>query len=359
MKQGRSLQDLAAEIASQRTRKVDFTATTPDIKVEVNPNEEAKKSLPVLFNVENVGQFPVKDLALTQVAEHTKIPVVYARKMAEEAPQLLAENINTWFQQNKTQRRLVRVLDGNARAFLSDKYQRIDNFDVATTALTAFADYKELEVVSSEVTEHRLYIKAVLKSLTREVKSRRVGDIVEAGVTVTNSEVGLGAVGIQPFARFLFCLNGATYNKAKRFTHVGAKIEGAEIGYLSDEALKAGDRFDILRIRDALKHAFDEEAFDGWIERLNGATERQIEAKAVTKAVEVLSEKLILSKTEEQSVLAHLIAGGDLSQYGLFNAVTRTAEDSPSYDRASELEALGPKIIELPANDWRQIAEAA
>lgn len=359
MKTGKSLRELAGEIESQRDRKVDFTATTPDIQVVANTNEQTKKALPILFDVNSVGKFPVKELALTQVAEHTKIPVTYARKMAEEAPQLLADNINVWFQQNKTQRRLVRVLDGNARAFLSDRYQRIDNFDVANVTLQAFAEHKDLEVVSSEITENRLYIKATLRSLTRTVKSKRVGDVVEAGVTVINSEVGLGAVAVQPFARFLFCLNGATYNKAKRFTHVGSKIEGAEIGYLSDETLKAGDRFDILRIKDALAHAFDEQAFDGWIERLNGATEKEIEAKNVTKAIEVLSEKLVLTKVEGDSVLAHLIQGGDLSQYGLFNAVTRTAEDAANYDRASELEALGPKIIDLGANEWREIAQAA
>jgi len=34
-------------------------------------------------------------------------------------------------------------------------------------------------------------------------------------------------------------------------------------------------------------------------------------------------------------LLRHLIEGGDLSQYGLINAVTRTAEDAKFYDRAS------------------------
>ena len=49
----------------------------------------------------------------------------------------------------------------------------------------------------------------------------------------------------------------------------------------------------------------------------------------------------------------------DFSRWGLANAVTRTAEDSPDYDRASELEETGWKVLTLPKQDWQQIAQAA
>jgi len=68
---------------------------------------------------------------------------------------------------------------------------------------------------------------------------------------------------------------------------------------------------------------------------------------------------MVLTESEGDSILQHLIRGGDLSQYGLMNAVTRTAEDAASYDRATELEAMGQRVVDLAANEWRQIAEAA
>ena len=49
--------------------------------------------------------------------------------------------------------------------------------------------------MSCEVTENRLYLKVVNHRLEMEV---RKGDIVQAGVMISNSEVGLGAVSIQP-----------------------------------------------------------------------------------------------------------------------------------------------------------------
>jgi hypothetical protein len=54
-----------------------------------------------------------------------------------------------------------------------------------------------------------------------------------------------------------------------------------------------------------------------------------------------------------------LIVGGDLTRWGFVNAVTATANHASSYDRASELEALGGQVLDLPRAEWREIAEAA
>jgi len=358
MKTGKSLIELATEIERQATRKQDFTAPTDKLTVEVVEGvlEDAP---PRGFAITNpqVGTFRLRDLAVDQAAGHLDIPLKYVRKLAAEQPALLAENFNTLLHATSS-RRLIRTLDGEARAFLSDRYQRIDNVDVAQVALAAFAQTK-LQIVSTEITESRLYLKATLPSLVREIKSRRVGDFVEAGVIVTNSEVGLGAVSVKPFAHFLVCTNGMVVNKAKRFTHVGARIGGDETGYLKDDTIAAGDKFDLLRIRDALTQALDETAFGEFVQQLEGATQQQIEAGRVNDAVEILGNNLTFTEVERGSILTHLIEGGDLSRYGLVNAVTRTAQDAVSYDRATELEAAGHAVLALPANDWKQIAHAA
>ena len=98
--------------------------------------------------------------------------------------------------------------------------------------------------------------------------------------------------------------------------------------------------------------------FNDWIEKVQGTTERQVTGN-VAKGVEVLGQKIGLTKGEGANVLRHLIAGGDLSQYGLYNAVTRTAEDAASYDRATEIEAIGQKVIDLNQREWRDVSEAA
>jgi hypothetical protein len=49
----------------------------------------------------------------------------------------------------------------------------------------------------------------------------------------------------------------------------------------------------------------------------------------------------------------------DLSAYGLVNAVTHFSQDVEDYDRATEFEALGGKLIELALGDWKELAHAA
>ena len=52
-------------------------------------------------------------------------------------------------------------------------------------------------------------------------------------------------------------------------------------------------------------------------------------------------------------MLRHLVVEGDLIAYGLVNAVTDYSQEVVEYDRVTDFEALGGKLIELPASDWR------
>ena len=57
-----------------------------------------------------------------------------------------------------------------------------------------------------------MYIKVVNKRLEAEVVP---GDIVQSGVIISNSEVGLGSVNIQPLVYRLVCSNGMVVNDAQ------------------------------------------------------------------------------------------------------------------------------------------------
>ena len=72
----------------------------------------------------------------------------------------------------------------------------------------------------------------------------------------------------------------------------------------------------------------------------------------------MLANRYTLNDTERAGVLRHLITAGDLSGYGLVNAVTHYSQEVEDYDRATEFEALGGRLIELPATEWKGLAEA-
>lgn len=349
MKQGKSLTELAVEIERQEEAKRDYLASTAGLSFEVIDNV-------LKLSLGTPGSFDICDTAHRQIAERLQIPQRYYDRLKVERPALLAQNVNRRFRA-RNEKRLVRVLDGGVRAFLSDRYQRIDNHDVASVVLPVLSTIPGIHTVSSEITESRLYIKAVTSERRAEVQSRRVGDIVEAGVMISNSEIGLGALSVKPFAFFLWCLNGAVRDGAGyRAAHLGRKQEADELAaLLPDHSKRLEDRATLAKLRNVVRAAFDEAKFRAWIDRLNEATKEPIK-KDLVKAVETTAQLLQLRESESSEVLRHLIEGGDLSRYGLMQAVTRSANDVESYDRATELESLGASVIDLPQSQWREIA---
>lgn len=369
MKTGKSLIELATEIERQSKAKVDYIADTR--KLEMAPINAAGQAWPPTFAKDDTGvallmhngsttQMGIRPLAHRQIGERVGIPSKYYEKMLTEAPDLLAANVNRWFQQSP-EKRLVRTLDGFARSFNSNRYQRIDNNHIAQVVLPVLLETPGVEVVSADITESKLYIKAVTHSVRGMVKSLRKGDIVEAGVVIENSEVGLGAAQVRPFLNFLYCLNGMILPKqGMRANHVGTRLDGDEFlaEILQDDTRKVLDRAVLLKVRDVVANAMTQVALDKAIAAMNDATTQQITGNPA-QAIEVLADDFGFNGDEKTSILRHLIQGADTSRYGLMNAITRTAEDVESYDRATEIETLGGRLLDLSASQWQRVAVAA
>jgi uncharacterized protein YeeX (DUF496 family) len=358
MKQGKTLVELAQEIERQRVAKKDYIADTRTVSLHSEPlSEKPELRLVVPQGDGGVLRLPVRELAHKQIGERLGIPARYYDRMRQEAPELLTRNVNTWMQANP-ERRLIRTLDDEVRAFLSDRYARIDNFDVAEVVLPILSNTPGITIRSCEVTESRLYIKATSTRIAAPVRgSKRVGDIVEAGVMITNSEVGLGALSVKPFLFFLVCTNGMVRDSVLRAAHLGRKQDAID-GLLSDETRKLEDRTVLMKVRDVLKAAMDAAEFQKAIEKMEQQLTERVQGDPA-KAIELLGESSQLADGEKVSILRHLIDGGDLSRFGMMNAVTRSAADAESYDRATELETLGGRVLDLPAQDWKRIAQAA
>ena len=100
-----------------------------------------------------------------------------------------------------------------------------------------------------------------------------------------------------------------------------------------------------------MKAAVDQARFASIVDKMREAAEVKMQAKLVPQVVELASKEYSFSESEGQGILGHLIEGGDLSLYGLANAVTRQAQDVESYDRSTELEAAGAQSRKEIEND--------
>ena len=98
-----------------------------------------------------------------------------------------------------------------------------------------------------------------MKLLNFKIVNRRLqadvteGDTVQAGVIVSNSEVGMGAVSVQPFVYRLVCSNGMVVTEmGNRRTHTGVAQEAMPNSFeiYTSETQEAEDKALALRIRD-------------------------------------------------------------------------------------------------------------
>lgn len=356
MKFGRTLMELAQELTRQREAKHDYLIDTRNLVMDTTPDgghlltmQNPERRQNTILSVNNVAH--------RQIGATLNIPAKYYDKMRTENPKLLSLNVNGWFQHDP-QTRMVRTLDGTARAFLSDKYRRIDNFEIAEAVLPIIGDIPDARVESCEVTDERMYIKVVNPRLQTEVVP---GDIVQSGILITNSEVGMGSMAVQPLVYRLVCTNGMVVNDAAtRRYHVGRGNEaGEDYTLYSSETLAADDRALMMKVQDTVRAAVDQARFERVVDMMREAKDAKITAPDIPAMVELASTDYGISKTESSGILDHLIRGGEFSLYGLANAVTRAAQDVESYDRSTAMESIGYTMLGMSKAAWDRLQRPA
>jgi len=345
MRTGLEMQEIIPLLFTQESQKHDYLVSTQDISM----NEDGMVEVPGISE-----KFSPSSFSLGQISTYLNIPRDYIRRVANDSPRLLAQNVNHWLNK-KPERRMIRTLGGSLRAFLSDRYKVMDNYPLLEMITPVFQKHS-LQIISSNLSEERFFIKALSPTLKSEVK---VGDVVQAGICISNSEVGAGSLSIQPLIYRLICTNGMVTDAARRKYHIGKKLDEFETfnEYITDETRQAEEKTLFLCLRDIINGTFEKMFFEHLVGRLRDATEQKITGK-VEKVVEVTKKRFGLGDEIGASILESLIRNSDFTKWGLANAVTDTANSSEigSYDKSSELERIGGKIIELDRKEWEVLA---
>ncbi|MGB3547471.1 MAG: hypothetical protein WBA17_10880, partial [Saprospiraceae bacterium] len=154
---------MAQALEAQQSLKKDYVADTRAL--EMTPTGQ-------LAIADNAQPFDITPHAHRQIGDRIGIPAKYYERMRTDAPELLRDNVNHWFQ-SQPEQRMIRTLGSDARAFLSRRYRRLDNFDLADAVLPTLLQMDGAQVVSCELTETRMYLKVVTAKIQADVK---VGD---------------------------------------------------------------------------------------------------------------------------------------------------------------------------------------
>lgn len=373
MHKGTPIQDLGQLIVKQNARKWDLVIpTTALLTFDAKLNgENIVPTLSFAHNGHGDVEAELTNHAFRQIMSWADIPAKYVDRMKTPThAALLNENVQHWLNEVAAKRmlRLYKAENGGpaiARAFLSDKFKRIDNYDLAEQIMPLIHE-RGLVVKSSEITEQRFYLQIVDESLQATIDHARANnlheptDVCYAGCVISNSEVGSGSVLIEPMIYRLRCTNGLIVGTGLRRNHVGRALGGDSDGIedmLSDDTKKLDDAAFWAKAKDVMLASFDQARFESAMRKFSDASKIDLPALGPDVIIDVTQERLGLNDTERDSALSHLFASADPTLFGLVNAITRTAEDSPSYDRAVELERAGWSLLDLTPADILKAAE--
>ena len=319
-----------------------------------------------LFEVQDrngeVHEYNLTDWAHGQISTYTGIPYSYYKRVNGTSQKLLAENVNHWFDQNKDDVRMVRIDGEYVRAFVSDRFKRIDNYDVASIAVEEAKKMTEnIKFRQAWVTDKMMNLELIDPTQIifidpdkqAQFEQHEPGehyfyepgkeDVYMAGVSITNSEVGYKAFEAQTYLYRLACSNGLVLPYSIRKVHLGGRIGE---GDWSRETQKLDIALTESQIRDIVQKAFDKNAIDKAIDQLRASKDEKIPHPQIF--VDMAAKEFALTDPERDGIWSNLSLEKDLSKYGFIQAMTRTAQmhlGKSENERKYEMEKVAGTLV--------------
>lgn len=356
MKTGLTIDELAAEIMREKEAKKDYIVDSRKLRME---SWNSTLMLRVLDDdqADRIEPLDISENAHRQIGSRLNIPAKYYTRMLSECPALLTQNVNHWFE-HAPENRMLRVLDGKMRAFVSNRYLRIDHHEVACAVMPVIGEITDVQFVSCEITDNRMYIKVVNPNLQQELAP---GDTVQAGLVVSNSENGLGSLMIQPMIYRSEHQTGIISKAINiRRVHSGPIYSPRHFFEIQpSSSLLAQDSDFLEQVRDTARAAVEEEVFSQAVEQMRTAMNARINTDNIPGVIQAAGREFKLNESEQTGVNLQLHSANDMSMYGLANAVTSHSATLDSYDRATVLEGIGYDILTMSNQQWNRINQAA
>lgn len=347
------LENLVISLEKRNKAKRDFVVSAKNIHLDDNEYTVSLASEDYFFKA--------TDLFNSQVAEKLGIPAQYFRKMKNSNPDLLSQNVNGWLNYAPNKKFMLRTyetdnnFDNTGRAFLSDGYGIIDDYDVLFAALEAIKlSGVKVNIEQADVTDSRLYlavtcpdVEVSAENFLREYlkDNDAAGNGIISGFVITNSEVGKGAFEIRPRAVICKCNNGLIIKDDKfRKVHLGSKLDVGEIRW-SDETKRKNKDLIISQVRDAVKTYLSAEYLGTVIDKI--AELQNIHLNNPIDSVQNICKHLQIDEAHKNEILQYFL--GDQKEktaMSLLNAVTREAQNMDAdtqYDVESEIVGLMAK----------------
>lgn len=396
-----SLGDLHELLRTQHAAKLDAVVAAKDIRAEDGNLVLEGVGEPELTPdgvTSGSGTFRVMEIADGGIATKLDIPLRYVRRMRQENVDLYDKNVNGWLKkiakEDPTRTFLVRTFRGQggepgiARAFLSDRYSlNLDNLDALVAVLGGVQQAGlnvEIPAGGMDLSEHRMVVRIVapqvqsyapallanyrspfasgdvhrvngggwtpasaLAAAQNEGRSYDPGTepVVFAGLQVSNSELGTGALSLSPVIVARICANGLTMTSfAVKAVHLGGKLDQGVVNW-STETQEANAALITSKARDAVTKFFDPAFIAARVAELE--VKAQTPVTDAVKAVELVSKKLAFTEHQAATVLSHFIMGGQMTAGGVVNAITSASQTISDPDAAYDMDSKAMQAFDL------------
>jgi len=310
---------------------------------------DAEKGL--MVNPGEGDDIPMHRNAVRQLATRTNIFTVanFDKLMGagQWGQELLIEILAKSFANVERERLLMRAVQGEARAFLTDSFMRIDSTAVLAHLLEAIHTYGAVPV-EARFTDTWWSMSLVLKKIYEPTKD----DPVLYGLQIKNSDFGCGALSVGGFFERLMCTNKMTKKAHFRRTHLGPRLP--ENLQMAMDTLETQQELMTKITRDGINHLLCESTVSEELDLIKRSNETDINLKGT---VDGLARSGRINKSEKQDLLdtyntpesPELLptSTGKHSLWRLSNAMSLFAQ-SPDHtkDRSMELERFAGELIE-------------
>lgn len=280
----------------------------------------------------------VRELAFAQLAQRIGAPSAYLKGLPAK---LQMACVNYGLTREK-QSAVLRLAGNEVRAIVSDRYAAIDDallLDVVEETLDRAGYLAESRVRALAVGSHTL----LRVTPPGESIAVRKDDVIEYGIDVGNSEVGLRSVQVTPITYRLVCTNGMRAwrsEAAVRMRHVGDRNRLHEQLRDAIPIAFAEARGDLARWRKATEVLIDNALEE--IEALRTFGLGQSEVQTIGR--ELVSAQGLLPATSSAETVARALAGSTTA-YDVANAITAVARDRSDDATRLSVEEVGHRYL--------------
>lgn len=303
-------------------------------------DDETMQLVRVPFAGRHVGEpMPLRDLAFSQLCNRIGAPAPYIRGLPSR---LQIANVN-WGLAQQGSPALLRFAGPEVRAVVSDRYAAMDDhlvLEMVSDTLDRLG-YRQDAMVRSVATGPHTVLRITLPEEGQPVK---VGDVIEHGIDVANSELGLRSVQITPVTYRLVCLNGMRAWKSEaalRMRHIGDPDRLREQLRDAIPVAFAEARGDIDRWKRAVDVLLDSALEE--IESLRGFGLSVNEVQGVGR--QLVDDRAQLPESTGVESIRSLLERTPTTAYEVANAITATARERGNTAARLGLEEVGHRYL--------------